>query len=167
MSTRTFKQTGQGYGSLPTTITAKIDGQIVFTGPVETSNQPLPVLPNLDFRCDNTLFSWTRDTAFSGTIALEISVDGSPLLLTETVADYLVNSADNQGVFNGFYSFDQDGVIYADPLSNETIDGILVSRDNDTELTGQWYWTIMPGSTFSATINVLASLEPPPPPSGT
>ena len=164
MTTRTFKQLGQGYGAFPTIITAKIDGVEVFSGEVQTANQLLPSLPDLSVQLDNNLFSWTRSTDFVGTMTLEISVQGSPLLLGNTVADYFVDSPENQGVFNSIYSYEKDGVIYFDPLDNEAIDGISVSRVDDPELPGQWYWKIMPGSTFTATVNVQASQLPPAPP---
>ena len=164
MSTRTFKQIGQAYGGLPTTVTAKIDGVEVFSGQVTTVNQPLPVLPDLSFQIENTLFSWTNDSAFSGTQVMEISVQGSPLLVTNTWADYAVDVPENQGVFSTFYVYEKDGITYTDPLSNEMIDGIPVDRNDDPSLPGQWYWTIMPGSTFQATVNVNASITPPPAP---
>ena len=164
MSTRTFKQLGQGYGSLPTTLVAKIDGVEVFSGEVTTINQPFPTIPDLSLKIDNSLFSWTKTTDFLGTLTMEISVQGSPLLLTNTVADYFVDTPDNQGVFTSFYSVEKDGTTYYDPFDHETMDGVSVSRIDDPALSGQWWWGIMPGSTFTATVNVEASQTPPPPP---
>lgn len=167
MTTRTFKQLGQGYGSLPTTIIAKIDGVEVFSGEVTTVNQPFPTVSELSLTIDNILFSWTKSTDFSGTLTMEISVQGSPLLLTTTLADYPIDSPDKQGVFTSFYSIEKDGTIYFDPFDHETIDGVSVSRIDSPELSGQWWWGIMPGSTFTATVNVEASQAPPPPPTPT
>lgn len=164
MSTRTFKQMGQGYGSLPATITAKIGDKIVFSGEVATVNQPLPVLPDLSFQMNNTLFSWTDNTEISGTTTMEITVEGSPVLLANTVANYYFDSPAYENEFTGFYSYVVDGVYYGDPLSNEMIDGIIVSRAEDPSLTGQWFWTILPGSTFTATVNIEASRPLPSPP---
>ena len=164
MSTRTFKQYGLAYGSSPTTITAKIDGVEVFSGQVTTVDQPLPTFPNPNFNIENTLFSWTKDSSFSGTTIMEISVQGSPVLLAPTLANYSVDSPENQDIFSPFYRYEVDGVIYSDPLSNESINGTSVFRGREENLTGQWYWLVSAGSTFTATINVQASQIPPSPP---
>ena len=164
MSTRIFKQLGQAYGAIPATIVAKIDGVEVFSGEAPTLNQPLPSLPSDAPVVTNVLFSWTKDTGFSGSLNLEITVEGSPLLLTASVANYRIDKPENQDIFEAFYSYEINGVTYGDPFDNESIDGISVSRVDDPLLPGQWWWKIMPGSTFTAKVNVNASLPPPPPP---
>ena len=163
MSIRTFKQLGQAYGPIPATIVAKIDGVEVFSGEILTVNQPLPSLPSESPDVTNALFSWTKDTSFSGAINLEITVEGSPVLLTDSRANYPIDAPEYADEYNIFYSYKIDETIYFDPFNDEKIDGISVSRVDDPLLPGQWYWTIMPGSTFSATVNIQSSLPPPPP----
>ena len=164
MSTRTFKQFAKAFGATPANIVVRLDGQEIFSGAVETENTPLPSLPDLSLAIDNLAFSWEKDTSFSGTAALEITVNGSPLLLANTQANYLVDDADHANVYNEFYYEEIDGVRYSDPFTDERIDGISVARVEDPALSGQWWWKIMPGSTFSAIVNIQASLPPPPPP---
>jgi len=163
MTTRTFRQHAQGFGAATTNITVKLDGQEIFSGPVVTENAPLPVLPNPAFSVANEAFTWEKDTAFSGTMALEISVSGSPLLLANTVANYPTDAPEFAGDFMGFYSYQDGETLISDPFSDEQIDGISVSRNEDPSLSGQWWWTIMPGSTFTCTVSVAPSLIPPPP----
>ena len=172
MTVRTFKQTGQGYGAQPCSIVAKINAETVFSGEIPTLNQPFPILPQPDVQFGVDMFSWTvPDISFSGTQNLEIIVMGSPLLLTDTVANYvLLDNPDYPGPdplnpvpalipggpdeFGSFYYFTQDGVIYGDPLSQEAIDGIEQSGPYSPSLPGQWYWTIPAGSVFTAVVHI-------------
>lgn len=160
MTTRTFKQLGQSYGSTPAIITATINGTVVFSGEITSIDIPLPILPDLSV-IGTELFTWTNTVDFSGTQPFSISVANSPLLLTDTRADYCV--ANNVSQFQSFYSYIQDGINISDPFSNTAIDGVAVQRGPDsTNLLGQWYWIIPAGSTFTATLNVNAGVEPPP-----
>ena len=162
MTTRTFKQLGQSYGSTPAIITATINGTVVFSGEITTIDTPLPILPNLSVT-GTELFTWTNTVDFSGTQSFSISVDNSPLLLTDTSADYCV--ANNVSQFQSFYSYTQGDTYIYDPFSNTAIDGVAVQRNTSIpELTGQWYWLVPAGSTFTATLNVNAGVEPTPPP---
>jgi hypothetical protein len=164
MTVRTFKQHAQAFGAIPTNITVKLDGQEIFSGPLTTENSPLPTLPDLAFAIPNVAFSWEKDSSFSGTVALEISVEGSPMLIADTLANYRTDSPANADIFEPFY-YEQVGEnIYSDPFSDEQIDGIPVSRLSDQDLPGQWWWTVMPGSTFTTTVHIEASLPPTPPP---
>ena len=170
MTTRTFKQFGQAYGSIPTTIVATIDGVQVFSGSVNTVDEPIPTgpVPNLN----SELFTWTNTVDFAGTQSFSISVMGSPLLLSDTTANYpflpgingnnVSNSAitDSVAHFTYFYTSNIDGIERADPFTNVTIGGVSREREtNNSELTGQWHWLIPVGSTFNATLNVAAGTE--------
>lgn len=155
---RTFTQRGQAYGSVPTSIVAKIDNVVVFSGAVDTVNAPMPPLPNDELDVGTNLFTWQKPVDFSGTSELEITVAGSPLLLTTTVADY-VNAADSS-VTGGFYSIEIDGVKYGDPFTDEKINGVVQAGPYNPELPGQWFWKIQPGSTFTTTVNVNAGIQP-------
>lgn len=160
MTTRNFKQCGWAYGSIPASITATIDGTMVFSGPVSTLDQPLPILPDsLANVSPPTLFTWTNTVAFAGTQSFSIAVTGSPLLLAFTAADHCINN--NVALFSSCYSYDDGGVTVVDPLTNVAIDGVAQQRGPDnSQLSGQWQWLIPPGSTFTATLNVLAGVEP-------
>jgi hypothetical protein len=161
MTTRTFRQHAQGFGAATTNITVTLNGQEIFSGPVATENAPLPVLPDPAVVIDNVIFTWENDTTFSGPATLEISVSGSPLLLADTVANYPTDAPEFSDQYLGFYSYQDSDVTVTDPFANEQIDGIPVARVEGSDLTGQWWWTIMPGSTFTATVNIAASLPPP------
>jgi len=163
MSTRTFKQLGRGYLSDQVLITAKINGNIVYSGPVPSSNEPLPQLPATDLLLSDTLFTWENPLEFTGQQQLEVSVTEGVLILTNTFANYS-DSRDLVGTFRNFYSYQGDGMIIVDPLENEKIDGVAQIENRAIgNLNGQWWWSIPAGSTFTATINVGPPAQPLPP----
>ena len=157
MTTRIFKQTGQAYGSTPASITATIDGTVVYTGSVPTLDTPVPSLPTTMLTPE--IFTWTNTVAFAGTQSYSIAVTGSPLLLDFTGADHCI--ANNVSEFYNFYTYEISGVTVADPFTDVTINGVAMQRgpDNST-LPGQWQWLIPAGSTLTATLNVNAGIEP-------
>jgi hypothetical protein len=159
MTTRNFEQRGQAYGATPASITATIDGTVVYTGSVSTLNQTIPIGPGSSDNVFPTLFTWTNTVDFVGTQSYSITVTGSPLLLDYTSADYC--SSNNVARFSSFYFQTIDGITVADPFTNVTIDGVAMQRgpDNST-LSGQWQWLIPVGSTFTATLNVDVGYEP-------
>ena len=160
MTIRNFKQCGQAYGSTPASITATIDGTVVFSGPVSTLDQPLPILPEpSDDVSPPTLFTWTNTVDFAGTQSYSIAVTGSPLLLGFTGADHCV--ANYVAQFSSTYTYEIGGVVVADPLTNVSIDGTVRTRGPDNQtLSGQWQWLIPAGSTLTATLNVNAGVPP-------
>jgi hypothetical protein len=100
--------------------------------------------------------------AFAGTQSYSVAVTGSPLLLSWTAADYCV--ANNVSQFDTFYAYEIGGVTVVDPFTNVAIDGVARTRGpNNSTLAGQWHWLIPAGSTFTATLNVNAGVEPTPP----
>ena len=160
MTTRNFKQCGQAYGSTPASITATIDGTVVYSGPISTLNTPVPSRPSLAHIAP-TIFTWANTVEFAGTQSFSIAVTGSPLLLDKTQADYC--DPRNIAQFGEyFYSYEIGGVIVYDPFTNVTIDGAVIQRGPDNTLSGQWQWLIPAGSTFTATLNVNAGFLPPP-----
>ena len=161
MTIRTFKQRGQGYGSSPVTVLAKIDGVEVFNGPVPTLNSPYQIT-GFDEAINwvdlgNELFSWTDDVTFSGTKTVEISVSNGYLVLMNTIANYL--RLDEEGAENqwSFVYYNQvDDVLHTNPWTNMTINDI--AQNPNTEIPGQTYWLIPPGGIMSCTINITASI---------
>jgi len=164
MTTRTFKQFGQAYGNTPASITAVVNGVTVFSGAVPTENSALPGPPYTGIE-GTELFTWTNTVDFVGAQSFSISVQNSPLLLAKTVANYVYPTPNSiTPEFNGFYTYQIDGVTVADPFSNVAIDGVPVQRANDHPgLFGQWNWIIPAGSTLTAILNVAAGVEPSPP----
>lgn len=162
MTTRTFQQFGQAYGSTPATITATINGTVIYSGEIPTLDTPLPPFPSFPSFTGVNIFTWTNTVDFSGAQSFSISVENSQLLLGKTLADHVI--ANNLAQFSGrFYSYDIDGVTVRDPFTNVTIGGVAQQRGPDnSELPGQWQWLIPAGTTFTATLNVNAGIEPPP-----
>lgn len=161
MTTRTFKQLGQAYGSTPAVITATINGAVVFSGEIPTINTPIPPMPDTGLT-GSELYTWTNTVEFSGTQSISISVANATLLLTDSFAD---NCSNLTAEFAPFYSIQDDGVLISDPFTNVTIDGVAMLRGPDSSsLSGQWHWIIPAGSTWSATLNVQAGYVPPLPP---
>ena len=160
MTTRNFKQLGQAYGSTPASITATIDGTVVYSGPVSTIDTPLPNRPDPEANVTTpTIFTWTNTVAFAGTQSYSIAVTGSPLLLGQNGADHCI--ANNVANFSSFYNYEIDGIFISDSFTNVAIDGVAQQRGpNNSELPGQWQWLIPAGSTFTATLNVNAGVEP-------
>ena len=161
MTTRTFKQFGQGYGATPAVVTASIGGTVVFSGDIPTVDSPIPSLPNPTV-IGTELYTWTNTVDFAGTQSFSLTVQNSTVLLTDSFADYIIANDSTQ--FGVFYSYTVGNILISDPFTGEAIDGIALQRkSDDSELTGQWYWKIPAGSTFTATLNVSAGVEPTPP----
>lgn len=174
MTTRTFKQHGQAFGSNTVTVTAKIDGVVIFTGPIAALDEPFPAFPDSGSLLYNELFAWTEDAAFAGSRNLEITVSGGILLLTDTLANFASSSLVTDPVsvvvsdathFYSFYVFEENGTNVYDPFTNIEIDGAPKSAIHTVApgqialyeaLPGQWYWRINAGSVFTATVNIQA-----------
>jgi hypothetical protein len=162
MTTRTFQQHAKGFGAATANINVRLDGQEIFSGPVLTENTPLPVLPDSAFVINNVAFTWEKETTFSGTATLEISVSGSPIMLADTKANYATNAPEFEDQYTEFYQIQEGDISIAEPFSDIQIDGISVYRSENPELVGQWWWKIMPGSTFACTVNITRSIWPDP-----
>jgi hypothetical protein len=154
MPLRTYKQKGQSYGHTPTTIVAKIDGAVVYSGTVSTLDEPVP--GKLD-ESGVDLFSWTTDLNFYGPKSMEVTVTGNPVFLTQTWCNF--SGGDAGGTADNFVTAlyaDSNGV--RDPMSNITIDDVPQEALRlDSSSNGQYHWLILPGSTFKATINLFAN----------
>lgn len=170
MTTRTFKQYGQGYGASPTTITVTLGGVQIFGGDIATLNQPVPDMPIVpDSNLGVELYSCTKDVAFQGADPLQITVVDGTLLLAKSVANYFkyIDPALPSGPYASsgpdnfvpFYEFVVDGVVIYDPLSNVVIDGVAQVPARSAGEHGQWYWVLGPGQTLTATLNVIAGYE--------
>jgi hypothetical protein len=166
MTVRTFKQLGQGFGPDPVGIIAKINDTIIFEGTVDAINEPF-IISGENKEFNNVLFSWENTVDFSGTSNLEIVVTGpGAIVLSKIVANY-VSDLDiylDPDSFGEFYHFTQNDIKIFDPLSDPKINGVDISRqrelDSDIPLIGQWHYAVMSDSTFTATVNISAGIEP-------
>ena len=170
MTTRTFKQYGQGYGATPATIVVTLGGVEIFNGNIATLNQPVPDMPivpgeNLGVE----LYSWTSTLEFAGTQALEITVTDGTFLMSKSVANYFkyIDPAKPSGPyatsgvanFVPFYNYTVDGEVIYDPLSSVSIDGTAQTVARVPGEYGQWYWVLGPGQVLTATMNVIAGYD--------
>ena len=170
MTTRTFKQYGQGYGATPATIAVTLDGVEIFNGDIATLNQAVPDMPivpgeNLGVE----LYSWTKDVTYQGTQSLQITVSDGTFLMAKSVANYFkytdpakpdgpyVSSGPNNFVY--FYEYTVDGDVIYDSLSSVAIDGVAQTPARIEGEFGQWYWVLGPGQVLTATLNVLAGSD--------
>jgi len=170
MTTRTFKQYGQGYGATPATIIVTLGGVEIFNGNIATLNQPVPDMPivpgeNLGVE----LYSWTSTLEFAGTQALQITVADGTFLMSKSLANYFKyidptkpsGPYATSGVANfvPFYNYTVDGEVIYDPLSNVAIDGVAQTVARVPGEYGQWYWVLAPGQVLTATMNVIAGYD--------
>jgi hypothetical protein len=88
MPIRTVQILGQGYGSTPAQITVTASGNTVFSGTVDTVNQPLPSLPNLEINLNNILCTFEIDTAFVGEIPMTCAVSAGAVIFAQICANY-------------------------------------------------------------------------------
>lgn len=166
MTTRTFKQQGQAYGTTATNLVAKIDGVEVFNGSISSLDQPIPSMPIADYETlpVQDLFSWTDDVDFAGTKSMEITVTGGQLLLTLTLANYVKiidvtnpppGITSGPDVFGQYYRNDiGENAVSFDPKSNVIINGVAQEFTRDANLTGQYYYVIPANGTLTATIAI-------------
>lgn len=148
MAIRHFQQQGQGYGLVPSNVTLSLDGTVIYAGPVESFDDPLPAVT------DVVICNYDLPADFVGTKTMTITVADATLWLADTVSDrYSVETPLDLVTLNFFQVM--DGISLNDPLTNVTINGIEQTRTNDPP--GQWYWKIDPGQTFQCTVNIPAA----------
>jgi hypothetical protein len=162
MTTRTFIQRGQAYGSTPVSIIAKINDVEVFNGPVPTLNTAYKItgFESTEWLANGIeLFSWQDDVEFSGTKTMEITISSGSLVVMDTVADYCL--ADNKTSHGPVFVNVVDGITYTRTTTNITINGVLQDQNNGS--LGQTYWLIPSGGTYTCTVNVTSGILPTPP----
>lgn len=170
MTTRQFKQMGEAYGTQPVLVVATLNGIETcrcYTDPVAAQ---LPVFPDHQIHGVD-LFAWTDPKEWAGSHGMTITVSGGIYLLTDTLATYglyrdltsptyppplLPGGADR---FCMPFTTVIDGVTFKDPLTDVVINGVVQVRERSSNTTGQWYWVIPDGSTFSCTINIQTGID--------
>lgn len=151
MTTRTFRQQGQGYGRSDTRIIVRLDDNEIFAGNIPTLNQ---FMPTGDTAIDMpVIFTWDQPAEFRGTRQIAISVHNGNLLLGETTANNVDPAGPDQFVkfchrYVGKFQWTSD------PFTHIMIDDRSVDVQDRADLSGQWRWKIYSGQTFTATLNI-------------
>jgi hypothetical protein len=89
MANRTVQILGQGYGSNPAQITVTANGTTVFSGAVNTVDQPLPALPNLAINLSEILCTFQIDQAFTGQIPMTCAVSSGTVIFAQIYCNYV------------------------------------------------------------------------------
>jgi len=89
MANRTVQILGQGYGANPAQITVTASGNTVFSGTVNTLNQPVPSLPNPDLELTNILCTFEIDQSFVGQIPMTCVVSSGTVIFAQINANYV------------------------------------------------------------------------------
>lgn len=90
MTNRTLKFLGQGFGSTTVNIAVTANDEVVYSGPVNTLNEPLPQTPYMPEDCV-TMFSMEVPVDYAGTIPMTISVNsGYGIKFVVVYADYVL-----------------------------------------------------------------------------
>jgi hypothetical protein len=93
---RTIQFRGYAYGNVPVQLNAHINGTLVFSGAVDTLDQPLPT-PDVDMYNAPTLFSVVDSplfpTEYSGVYPMTISVaTGAGIAIRATTCNYMLGT---------------------------------------------------------------------------
>jgi len=144
MTNRTVKLLGWGSGTAE--ITAVLDGETVFSGPVELVEK---ANDNESEQTSPGLFTFEVPFDFLGTKHLAISVEGNTVEFGQIVANYTVIDMGTIQFSTGPDDYvdvaedDDEGV--RDPRTNVTINGVKQTADRLLGK-GTWHYTVNPGS---------------------
>lgn len=156
MATRNFIQQGLAYGTTIASIVVTVDGKEIYSGPAPTTDQPLPPMPGTDI--EDIVVEWSLPADFSGPLPITLQVTGSDFVLADSLGDR-TNPANTAAFSQLVYSQTTNSVTVNDPFTDVTIDGVAQVRDSG--LSGQWYWVIHPGQTFTGNLNITAGINYP------
>jgi len=156
MSKRTLKV--QGWGTGTAYLTASLDGEQIFSGNVDLTEQ---TDENSSSQDAPTLFVFEIPIEFAGTKQMKIIVDKARVHFGMIVANY--TEVDwGQVYYTGPYEFDDVSPArelgIRDPRDNVKINGIPQTIER-SGLLGTWCWTIDPGSTFEHDLLVAKGNE--------
>lgn len=114
MTNRTIQFYGAAYGSAPVSITATANGNTVFSGTVNTLNEPFPTAWP-DPAQFTVLFTMEAPVSFSGAIPMTVTVNsGDGVAMAHVRANYVY-------IPNPIYSSEQWATISANPQSAESL----------------------------------------------
>jgi hypothetical protein len=181
MTNRTLAIKGVGFHATQASIRVKIDGNIVYEGPVltDTTNpynlQGSPLLTTLNDGVPvlTPVYSWEESMEFAGTHQLEIMATAGDFLYTHAQSNFMpvalkTNPTEmfstGKGLWISCFAEEQSpGNVYREPNSNVIIDGVEQGRTviNSNQQYGQFYRGIPEGKTLTCTLNISAGLEEP------
>jgi hypothetical protein len=123
MTNRTLVFLGQGFGSTTVDIAVTANDEVVYTGPVNTLDEPLPQTPYLAEDCA-TLFTMEIPVDFAGTIPMTMTVNsGYGIKFVVVWADYVI-------VPNPVYTAEQFAVITGPDWDSQEAQDIITSLAN-------------------------------------
>jgi hypothetical protein len=169
MSNRTVRIYGSGYGSVPATVTATVDGSQVFSGTVPTQPGPVPSLPAPPGTELEVLFTFDLPIEFQGNVSLTTEVADSPVVFSRILANY-GNVFNNKGQYistgadvyitsQGMPTPDKPlEDLPQDPRSAVTINGVqqIIPDPKPPGKSGTWWIVVSAGSTMSSNVAVAA-----------
>lgn len=88
MANRTIQLLGQGYGASPAEIVVTVNGSTVFSGTVNTVNEPLPPQPS-NIMLDDVLCAFEVDGAITGEIPMTCVVSAGTVIFTKIIANHV------------------------------------------------------------------------------
>jgi hypothetical protein len=153
MTNRTVKVLGWGTGTA--SITAVLDGQTVFSGPVDLVEM---TADNESEQTAPILFTFEIPMDFAGTKHMVITVAGMPVRFGQIVANYtevdmgLITYSTGDDVYSDVVELDGAGI--ADPRGDAVIIDGQKHEANRLIGKGTWHWTVNPGSTFEHDLTV-------------
>ena len=163
MVNRTIQFCGYAYGDVPVQLNAHINGELVFSGAVDTLNEDIPTLP-VDMTSAPVLFSVVESAlfpiSFTGSYPMTVSVaTGTGILCGYINSNYMFADAAAATSFLLCYNgtpINSDDT--QDSRSNVQLNGVLQPRPADPG--GEWTWEVTTGSTLECNLNVSAGIEP-------
>jgi hypothetical protein len=169
---RTLKFNGYAYGADPVAINAHINGQVVFSGIVDTNPATLPLSGDVDMSTAPVLFEVPNcalaPTDFAGSLPMTVSVaNGYGILLGNVTCNYMQ-------VHNGNITYNGNATAFTScyngtPVNSENTPDTRssVTIDNVTQVPpltpskGCWTWAIDAGSTIAHNFNIsLGNVAP-------
>jgi hypothetical protein len=168
MANRTLKFYGIAYGSVPVQLNAHINGEVVFSGEVPTTNQPFPEpTDSVDMTSATVLFTVDNNplfhNTFMGSYPMTISVaTGDGIYVQRVNSNYTavygpdasvisLGTADN--FVQCYQGWPANSENTPDCRSSVQIDGVTQVPPLPAS-TGQWTWRVPQGSTLACNFNV-------------
>jgi hypothetical protein len=172
---RTLKIKGLGFSTTAddVEITVKIDGNVIFSGPVQT-DKTTPYNPNyrpggppLTSLKPQTVGEWTESVEFAGTKSLEITATKGVFVCTQATSTHMpvAPKTDPTAIFSSgendvpCYASETENGIIRNPYSDVTLNGVATTSEVDPG--GYRMWGIEDGKSLMATLNISAGLASP------
>ena len=157
MANRTIQFCGYAYGAVPVQLNAHINGQLVFSGAVDTLLDEVPTFP-IDMTNAPVLFlvpeSALFPTSFSGSYPMTVSVaTGDGLALGFTNSNYMTSTSDAvefSGAISGTVLSVSD-VTSGEILSGQRITGVGIAENTRIISGNAATWEVSPSQTTTET----------------